>query len=189
MNGRTIFTIIQYPLLVLSLIFKIFPNLILSFIWSLLLPFNGYFTKGIRYSILKSRSKTIGSNLMIGANTYIKHWANFSCGNNVSIHENCFIDCDGGISIGNDVSIAHSSSLVSANHTWLDVETPIKYNPMTKKGIVIHNDIWIGCGVRVLDGVNIYNRCVIAAGAIINKDVESNSLMGGIPAKKIKTIN
>lgn len=189
MNGRKIFNLIHHPLLILSFIFKIFPDFILRFVWSLLLSFNGYIAKGLRFSILKSRSKDIGSNLLIGASTHIKHWANFSCGNNVSIHDNCFIDCDGGISIGNNVSIAHSSSLVSANHTWLDKDMPIKYNPMTKKGITIHNDVWIGCGVRVLDGVTIYGRCVIAAGAIINKDVASYSLMGGIPAKKIKAIN
>jgi acetyltransferase-like isoleucine patch superfamily enzyme len=83
--------------------------------------------------------------------------------NNVSINENFFIDCNEGVSIGKDVSIAHTSSFVSANHTWLDKDMPIKYNPMTKKGITIHNDVWIGCGVRVLDGVTIYYRCVFEA--------------------------
>jgi len=52
---------------------------------------------------------------------------------------------------------------------------PIKYNPMTKKGITIHNDVWIGCGVRVLDGVTIYYRCAIEALAIIDKDITTLS--------------
>lgn len=188
MNGRQLFKTIKPILIIGALIFNILPTFFLKFIWSLLLPFNGFFSKSIRYCIIKGKAKKIGDNLSIGANTIIKKWKNFSCGDNVSIHENCIIDCDGKINIGNNVSIAHATSLVAANHTWDNILVPIKYNPLIKKGIVIEDDVWIGCGVRILDGVTIRSRSVIAAGAVVNKNIEERSLVGGVPAKLIKRI-
>lgn len=188
MNGRKLFQLIKPILMIGAFIFKILPIFFLKFIWAILLPFNGFFSKSIRYCIIKGKAKSIGDNLSIGANTIIKNWRNFSCGNNVSIHESCMIDCDGKIKIGDNVSIAHATSLVAANHTWENVLVPIKYNPLIKKGIVIEDDVWIGCGVRILDGVTIKSRSVIAAGAVVTKNIEERSLVGGVPAKLIKRI-
>ena len=101
----------------------------------------------------------------------------------------CYIDGAGGIEIGNDVSIAHSSSILSTNHTWNDVTVPIKYNKETFSKVTIENDVWIGCGCRILAGVTLHERSVIAAGAVVTSTVESNSVYGGIPAKLIKKIN
>lgn len=188
MTGREKFRRLETILNIFALIFRIVPEFLCIFLWHMMLPFNGILVKGIRYSLLKSKAKKIGSNLSVGSNTIIKKWRNFSCGENVSIHENCMIDCDGVIDIGDNVSIAHSSSLVAANHTWDDSLIPIKYNPITKQGIVIKDDVWVGCGVRILDGVNIQHRVVVAAGAVVTRDVEKNSLVGGIPARFIKKI-
>ncbi|MCH7401712.1 acyltransferase [Belliella kenyensis] len=187
-TGRSLFNRWEFFLNILVKIFKFLPKWFLSFIWLLFLNFNGLFGKLVRYLILKAKAKNVGKNVSIGSNTIIKHWNNFSCGSNVSIHENCMIDCDANILIGNDVSIAHSTSLVAANHTWEDFSTPIKYNPLTKIGIIIEDDVWVGCGVRILDGVIIESRSIIAAGAVVNKKVEKGSLVGGVPAKLIKKI-
>lgn len=188
MTGRDKFKKIKPLLNIIILVFKITPLFLCVFIWHFLMPYNGMVSKALRYCLLKSKAKRIGNNLSIGANTIIKKWNNFSCGDNVSIHENCMIDCDAEIVIGNNVSIAHATSLVAANHTWNNEKIPIKYNPITKIGIVLKDDIWIGCGVRILDGVIINNRSIIAAGAVVNKSVEPNSLFGGVPAKLIKVI-
>ncbi|MCW2262041.1 MULTISPECIES: acyltransferase [Sphingobacterium] len=188
MKGRDKFKALKPIFTILILFFKILPKVICEIFWSIIMPFNGLLAKGIRYSILKANAKEVGDNLSVGANTIIKNWQNFSCGNNVSIHENCVVDCDGEVKIGNNVSIAHASSLVAANHTWSDYSVPIKYNPLTVIGIIIYDDVWIGCGVRILDGVRIHSRSIIAAGAVVNRIVESNSLVGGVPAKLIKKI-
>lgn len=188
MNGRYKFERFRFMLYFLSKIFKFFPNFICNFLWHCLMPFNGILSKSVRYVLLKAKANTVGDNVSIGANTIIKHWQNFSCGNNVSIHEFCMIDCDSEITIGNNVSIAHATSLVAANHTWSDILIPIKYNPIIKIGITIRDDVWIGCGTRILDGVVIGNRSIVAAGAVVNKDVDANSLVGGVPAKIIKRI-
>lgn len=188
MNGRDKFERFRFLLYFFSKIFKFFPKFICNLLWHCSMPFNGMLSKSLRYVLLKAKAYSIGDNVSIGANTIIKHWENFSCGDNVSIHEFCMIDCDGKITIGSNVSIAHATSLVAANHTWNDISNPIKYNPITKIGITIKDDVWIGCGTRILDGVVINNRSIVAAGAVVNKEVEANSLVGGVPAKIIKNI-
>ena len=84
--------------------------------------------------------------------------------------------------------LAHNSTIMTTNHTWNDIEIPIKYNKTTKGPVNIDNDVWIGCGCRILSGVNIKTRSIVAAGAVVNKDIEANSLFGGVPAKLIKKI-
>ncbi len=188
MAGRDKFRLLKPILNSISWIFKIVPSFICLFLWHSIMPFNGLIAKMIRYIILKAKAQCVGDNVSIGANTIIKNLKNFSCGNNVSIHENCMIDCNGGIRLGNNVSIAHATSLVAANHTWNDFDIPIKYNPITKRGIDIRDDVWVGCGVRILDGVVINSRSVVAAGAVVNKSIQKKSLVAGVPAKFIKNI-
>ena len=111
-----------------------------------------------------------------------------SFGDNVSIHPFCYLEGAGGIEIGNNVSLAHVTSVLSVNHTWSYSELPIKYNPIEHAPVKICDDVWIGCGCRIMAGVTVYSRSIIAAGAVVTKDVEPNTLVGGVPAKCIKSI-
>jgi len=149
---------------------------------------NGKLGLLLRYIFLKNCAKKIGNNISIQPGVFLFNLQNVEIGNNVSIHPMCYIEGAGGITIGNDVSIAHSSTLISTNHTWEDKNIPIKYNKETHNRIVIEDDVWIGCGVRILSGVKINKRAIIAAGAVVNKEVESNTIYGGVPAKLIKQI-
>lgn len=90
--------------------------------------------------------------------------------------------------LSDNVSIAHSTSILSVNHTWDDATNPIKYNPVERSAVMIENDVWIGCGCRILAGVTVHTRSVVAAGAVVTKDVPSNVLVGGVPSKIIKSI-
>ncbi|MBO0387402.1 acyltransferase [Staphylococcus simulans] len=149
---------------------------------------NTKFQLAIRYILVASLAKSIGDNVYIGKNTTFKNLNRISIGNNVSIHDLCYIDGYGKINIGDNVSIAHNSSILSTNHTWKDTDLPIKYNPVERGKVVIGNDVWIGCGVRLLSNISIGQRSVVAAGSVVNRDVESNSVYAGVPAKKIKDI-
>ena len=149
---------------------------------------SGYLGLLIRYILFKNLSIKCGENISIHEGVYLKGINNISVGNNISIHSMCYIDGSGGITIGNDVSVAHNSTIMTTNHTWNDIEIPIKYNKTTKGPVNIDNDVWIGCGCRILSGVNIKTRSIVAAGAVVNKDIEANSLFGGVPAKLIKKI-
>lgn len=169
-------------------LFSVFPMFIRILLWDIISPFSQLLFIGIRYLLLSSMINECGKNVKIGKNVTIMAWHNLKVGNNVSIHANCYIDASGYISIGNNVSIAHNTSILSTNHTWANKTIPIKYNDVDLMPVSMGNDIWIGCGCRILAGVNIQNRVIIAAGAVVNKDCESNYIYGGIPSKILKNI-
>lgn len=168
--------------------FRILPNFFLIFIWNSSANHSQLFFVGIRYIILKILIKSCGDNVKIGTNVQILGWEKLTIGSNVSIHSNCYIDANGIIEIGDNVSIAHNTTVLSTNHGWINNSLPIKYNPVIFEKVTISNDVWVGCGCRILAGVKIGSRSVIAAGAVVNKNVESNIIVGGVPAKKIKDI-
>lgn len=68
------------------------------------------------------------------------------------------------------------------------MDIPIKYNEVKLSRVTILDDVWIGCACRILSGTTIDHRCIIAAGAVVNRDCESNKIYGGIPVKIIKKI-
>ncbi|MCH5598732.1 acyltransferase [Niabella ginsengisoli] len=84
--------------------------------------------------------------------------------------------------------MAHNSTILSSSHTWDDRNIPIKYNQLVMKKTVIKDDVWIGCGVRILSNICVNSRSIIASGAVVTKDVPSNVIVAGLPAKQIKTI-
>jgi acetyltransferase-like isoleucine patch superfamily enzyme len=150
---------------------------------------NGVLGLLLRYVFLKNSAKKIGDNVSIQPGVFLFNPQNIQMGNNVSIHPMCYIEGAGGIVIGNNVSIAHATTLISTDHTWEDITIPIKYNKETLSPIIIDDDVWLGCGVRVLSGVHIRTRTVVAAGAVVNKNFEENSLIGGVPVRLIKKLN
>lgn len=142
----------------------------------------------IRYLLLKYLACQCGRNVSIHQYVIIENIETISFGNNVSIHPFCYLEGKGGIEIANEVSIAHASSIMSTNHTWLLTDVPIKYNPVSLEKVTISDGVWIGCGARILAGVTIGNRAVVAAGAVVNKNVDNCEIVGGVPAKHIKFI-
>lgn len=168
---------------------KCLPKGFAKVLYTLMRNSGGIIPMGIRFICIKRLAAGCGNNVGIFPYVTLKHVEKLHIGNNVSIHTMCYIDALGGIEIGDNVSIAHQSSLVSFDHTYSDSSNPIKYNRVEKGRIVINDDVWIGCGCRILKGVTIHSRSIIAAGAVVTKDVDAHSLYGGIPAKKIKNIS
>lgn len=187
-TGREKFKRNKRFLVFLVKIFKLFPKSVLLFFWNCTANHSQIFFVGLRYIILKSLIKSCGDNVKIGTNVQILGWHKLSIGTNVSIHSNCYIDAHGEIEIKDNVSIAHNSTLLSSNHDWTDSSVPIKYNPLIPDKVYISNDVWIGCGCRILAGVIINERAIIAAGAVVNKEVETKTIVGGVPAKFIKSL-
>ena len=108
-----------------------------------------------------------------------------SIGKNVFINHACsFLDM-GGITIEDHVLIGPRVNLVTENHP-LD---PADRRALVCKPVVIKRNAWIGAGATVLPGVTIGENAVVAAGAVVSKDVPANTVVGGIPAKFIKAIN
>ena len=116
-------------------------------------------------------------------------------GGSIEIGENCSINPytvlygHGGLKIGNNVLIAGHCLIIPANHKFDNLNIPISMQGETRKGIIIEDNVWIGSGCRILDGVTISSGAIVAAGAVVTKNVPRNSIVGGVPAKIIKTRN
>jgi acetyltransferase-like isoleucine patch superfamily enzyme len=111
-----------------------------------------------------------------------------SIGNNSHIQPRCILSAFlSPIIIGSDVQIAPNSHFYSYDH-GTDLGELMHYQPLkTKGGIMVGNDVWIGVGVIVLDGVKIGNGAVIAAGSVVKSDVPEFGIVAGNPARFIKT--
>jgi len=140
----------------------------------------------IRYVILKNLCAKMGDNVAIFEGVIFDAPEMMYFGNNISVNPYCYLA--GEITIGDNVAIAHTTAIHSVNHTWDDLDVPIQYNDVYTKRVTIEDDVWIACNCVILSGVTIGSRSVVAAGAIVNKSVEKNSLVGGNPARLIKKI-
>ena len=188
MNGRTLFFKFQYVLRLISHVFGYAPKFVQNFLWDCFFPFRGVFACGIRYALLAAKGAKLGENVYIGHGVTLLNVEKLVIGSNVSIHTGCYIDAIGGVKIGDNVSIAHGVSLVSFNHLWSDRDIPIKYNDIQALPIRIDDDVWLGCGVRVLAGAELCKRSVVAAGAVVAGGKYENGVIAGVPAKRIKEV-
>lgn len=125
--------------------------------------------------------------------THIKDGATFwfphgvKIGRRVSINEWVFIDGYGGVEIGDDCRIAHGCSLISEDHNFADIGTPIRLQGKVGAKIVLGKDCWLGAGVRITKGVTIGDGCVIGTGSVVTRDLPPYAIAVGVPARVIGT--
>lgn len=138
----------------------------------------------------------IGQNIRIGAFSRImctahlsKVGAGFSMGDNSGCGEYCFFGAAGGIAIGRNVMMGQYVSMHAQDHIYQDIHTPIQQQGTTEKGIIIGDDCWIGAKATILDGTVVGKHCVIAAGAVVKGTFPDYCVIGGVPAKIIKTLS
>jgi len=137
----------------------------------------------------------------IGANTYVMHGAvlhvyNFRgipnagirIGSDSLIGEYTVIRGQGGVTIGNRVYTSPMTQLIAVNHVFDDPEQPFIDQGITAEGIIVEDDVWLGANVVVTDGVHIGKGAVVAAGAVVTKDVPAHTVVAGVPARVIRTI-
>lgn len=116
----------------------------------------------------------------------LTYGGNIKIGKRCNINPYCILYGHGGLTIGDDVMIAGANMIIPNNHKFSDLNQPISLQGSTNIGIVIEDNVWIAHGCSILDGVVIESGAIVAAGAVVNKKVFSNTIVGGIPAKKIK---
>jgi len=178
-----LFGALQIPLVFMFTLLPSFfvRRLLRCFRWS-----ESAFAYGIRYLCVQKLSKKAGKKVLVFP-ACILHWLeNCEFGENVSIHDFCYIDAIGGIKIGNNIRIAHNCSLISGRHEYDVLGKTIFESGYSTAPISIGDDVWLGTGVVVLQGVTIGQGCVIAANSVVNQDVEPYSVVGGVPAKFIR---
>lgn len=117
-------------------------------------------------------------------NVYISNGKNVSIGYCCQINENVFLQ---GAKIGNFVMIAADVAILSSDHNYFSIEQPmILQGKGIEKYVTIEDDVWIGRSVIVLPGLTVGKGSIIGAGAVVTKNVEPYSIVGGIPAKLIR---
>ena len=121
---------------------------------------------------LTSQLENPGDKIIIGDNTYIGPYSK--------------IGAAGPVIIGSYCQFGAGISIVAENHQFSSSEAIINQS-VTRKGVVIGDDCWIGNNVIILDGVDIGSGCVIGAGAVVNKSIPENSIAVGVPARVINT--
>lgn len=109
---------------------------------------------------------------------------NITVGENVFINANCNFQDQGGITIGDHSLIGHRVILATLNHGI----APEDRHTLYPAPIVIGKNVWIGAGATVLPGITIGDHAIVAAGAVVTKDVPENTVVAGVPAKVLRTI-
>ena len=163
---------------------------------------------GLRYSIIgrnfrlgsyctldakAARALDLGDNVSIGSysclitNSGLTHSeGHITICDNVGIGEYAYLNGAGGLYIGSDTIVGQYLSVHPENHNYDQSDILIRKQGVNRKGIRIGNNCWIGSKCTILDGVNLGNRTIVAAGAVVSKSFEGNCIIGGIPAKIIK---
>lgn len=115
---------------------------------------------------------------------YTDYGLNITLGRRVFINSGCCFQDQGGIEIGDDVLIGHQTVIATLNH---DLD-PAKRANMFPAPVKIGNKVWIGAHATILPGVTVGDGAVIAAGAVVTKNVPAGAVVAGVPAKIIKKI-
>ncbi|MEV7081632.1 DapH/DapD/GlmU-related protein [Streptomyces sp. NPDC093516] len=117
---------------------------------------------------------------------FTEYGLNTTFGKNVFVNQNCTFMDKGGIRIGNGVMIAPKVSLITGGHP-LPLAERREY--LSFAPIVIEDHVWIGTGAIITQGVTIGAGAVVAAGAVVTRDVPAGTMVAGVPAQVIKTID
>jgi acetyltransferase-like isoleucine patch superfamily enzyme len=116
---------------------------------------------------------------------YSDHGLNIRVGRNVFINQACMLNDIGGIEIGDDVMIGPRVSLLTAGHP---LDPGRRRRQIVAAPIAIERNVWLGAGATVLQGVTVGSDAVVAAGAIVTRDVPPRTLVAGVPGRVLREI-
>jgi acetyltransferase-like isoleucine patch superfamily enzyme len=130
----------------------------------------------------------IGNGVFIGRNTilYCKN-GDIELDDNVNIGFNSQIFSASSVKLGKNVLIAAYCYLIGGGHDFTQTDIPVLNQGRSSKGILIKDNVWLGAGVKVLDGVVIERDSIVGTGAVVIKDVPPFMIVAGVPAKPIKS--
>ena len=129
----------------------------------------------------------IGKRVVYYSGVWISTGKNLCLGDDVDIAKGVYITTRGGVTIGDRVLIGYRTQIISANHVVPAKPDRIFDAGHDYKPVVIDNDVWIGANCVICPGVHIGEGSIIGAGCVVTHDVEAFSMVGGVPAKPIKT--
>ena len=126
----------------------------------------------------------VPSSLRVFPPFYADFGKNITVGEGVFINACCHFQAHGGVTIGDGCQIGHNVVFATLNHGLAPEERQTTY----PAPIILGRNVWVGSNATILQGVTIGDNAVIGAGAVVTKDVEANTIVGGVPARFIKSI-
>lgn len=149
---------------------------------------------GVELQGLARRGITLGDGVTLGRQASIRPSSYYgtdlgeglSIGAGSAIGAFCWFGASGFVEIGRDVLFGPRVVIIPENHAHADPRRTIKEQGVVRNGVVIEDDCWIGCNVTILAGVRIGRGSIVAAGAVVNRDVEPRSIVGGVPARLLR---
>lgn len=151
---------------------------------------DAYIGKRFRELFLSRYDKKL---VNVGSNSYISKNAvliptdkPIVIGENCSVHDFCVLY--GNLTIGNDVRIAAHTVIVPLQHTFEQIHVPIWKQPSISEGITVGDDVWIGAGCVILDGVHVGKGAIVGAGSVVSQrtQIEPYSISYGNPCKFVR---
>lgn len=147
---------------------------------------NTYHTpEEVREVMSRLTGRKVPDSLRIFPPFYTDYGREIVFGEDVFVNSSCHFQDQGGIFIGDGSFIGHNVVLATVNHAL----EPSRKRENSYSPINIGKNVWIGSNATVLPGVTVGDWVVIAAGAVVTKDVPAYAVVGGVPAKVIKTVN
>jgi acetyltransferase-like isoleucine patch superfamily enzyme len=134
-----------------------------------------------------------GGTIRIGRNCEIHplsmiltYGGDIEIGDNCSLNPFAIVYGHGGVRIGNSVRIGAHTVIIPANHNPPSDDIPLDSSGMTCRGITIEDNVWLGVGCRVLDGVHLSRNVIVGAGSVVSRSMPANATVAGVPARIIK---
>ena len=185
-RGRSLYARFSVPLRLLRLTIGSLPPFACNWLWEQIKGSRSLPSRALREAILQAQARSCGELVDVKNYVEILGRRNIDIGSRVSIHPFCYIDATGGLSIGDDVSVAHAVTIMTTEHRFDDLDLPIRDQGVSSGRVVIDNDVWIGAGARVLAGVTVGRGSVVAAGAVVTRDVLPFTVVAGVPARLVR---
>jgi len=141
-----------------------------------------------RQGIVFGDHVTVGRMAMIRPSGYYRRaiGEGMTIGDHSNIGPYCYIGCSGHVSIGSHVLMGARVSMHAENHNIDQVDVPIDAQGVTRHSIVIEDDCWLGGGATILAGVRVGHGAVVAAGAVVTRDVPPYAVVAGVPARVVR---
>lgn len=115
---------------------------------------------------------------------YTDFGKNIKIGKDVFVNSGCCFQDQGGVTLGDGCLVGHNVVFATLDHD----KRPGRRGDMTAAPIVVGKDVWIGAHATILKGVTIGDGAIVAAGAVVTRDVPPNTIAAGVPARVVKTI-
>lgn len=132
-------------------------------------------------------SINLGDQILLGRNTILScNKASLVMGNFISIGPFCFITSRSHVQIGSNTAIGAGTYLLGGSHASDDPNTPVIHQTRISKGIILEDNVWIGVGAKILDGVTIGQNSIVGAGSVVMKDVPAWTVVLGNPARVVE---